>query len=358
MLHAFFVCSSYLIVGLALILLNQYILKDLYFPYPMFLSGLGVLASAIVARLMVRFGHAKISRPEEVAGILWYQRVLPVGMASAATLAFGNMVYLLLDVGFIQMLKSFTPVVIITFGYLTGVDIPTMPVVYSVIVISVGIAATCTFSPQFNILGITVMMLSAVTEAMRLVLTQFLLKQMKFGIVEGQYVLAPASAVCLFLASAVFEAPRMYEKNAFLIIFDNFSLFLLASLMGVIVNFMAYGVIQLTSSLMMKMLGTLRSIVTIFLGIALYGEVVDLREIEGYFVALVGFIGYNLASAGYFANNELLNLPPHKAVEKLWSNIIASSGFTFSSLSSSNGSGGGATEIVPEMGRLLKVDSV
>ena len=47
------------------------------------------------------------------------------------------------------------------------------------------------------------MLLAEVTEAVRLVLTQFLLKNLKFGVVEGQYVLAPASAFWLFLASAV-----------------------------------------------------------------------------------------------------------------------------------------------------------
>ena len=35
-------CSAYMCVGPALILLNKYILSELNFHYPMFLSGLGV----------------------------------------------------------------------------------------------------------------------------------------------------------------------------------------------------------------------------------------------------------------------------------------------------------------------------
>jgi hypothetical protein len=38
-----------------------------------------------------------------VEGVLWYKRVLPVGLAYAGTLAFGNTVYLFLNVGFIQV---------------------------------------------------------------------------------------------------------------------------------------------------------------------------------------------------------------------------------------------------------------
>ena len=40
------------------------------------------------------------------------------------TLAFGNSVYLLLNVGFIQMLKSFTPVIIMVTAYLTRIENP------------------------------------------------------------------------------------------------------------------------------------------------------------------------------------------------------------------------------------------
>ena len=42
--------NDWQVVGPALILLNKFILHSLDFPYPMFLSGLGVLVSGVVAR--------------------------------------------------------------------------------------------------------------------------------------------------------------------------------------------------------------------------------------------------------------------------------------------------------------------
>ena len=50
-----------------------------------------------------------------------YRRVLPVGLAHALSLSTGNAIYLLLNVGFIQMLKSFTPVIVMMFLYLAGI---------------------------------------------------------------------------------------------------------------------------------------------------------------------------------------------------------------------------------------------
>ena len=75
------------------------------------------------------------------------------------------------------------------------------------------------------------------------------------------------------LASAIFEFPTMYKENAFEIVRSNPIPFIIAASMGVGVNFLSYLVIQYTSSLTMKILGTARNVVTIFIGVLFYGEV-------------------------------------------------------------------------------------
>ena len=92
------ICTVYMIIGPSLILMNKFIMHDLNFPYPIFLSGLGVLISGLFAQLLVRVGFVHLQRKETVEGVYWYRRVLPVGMAHAVTLAFGNFAYLLLNI--------------------------------------------------------------------------------------------------------------------------------------------------------------------------------------------------------------------------------------------------------------------
>jgi multidrug transporter EmrE-like cation transporter len=302
-----------MMIGPALILLNQHILKGLLFPYPMFLSGLGVAASGLLANIVVRLGFVTLTKKEAIEGPLWYKRVLPVGLAHASTLAFGNTVYLFLNVGFIQMLKSFTPVIIIMTSYVANIGTPSMPVVYSVMVISLGTAAACSFSPEFSVVGLVIMFFAELAEGIRLIFTQFFLQQLKFGVIEGQYVLAPASAFWLFMASAFYELPTMIEKNAFKIILDNIGLFLVASFMGIGVNFLSYLVIQSTSSLTMKILGSVRSVGLIYIGILFYGEEVSLNEMIGYSIALLGFFLYNAASQGYWDSPKPAKVAPAKA---------------------------------------------
>jgi drug/metabolite transporter (DMT)-like permease len=297
------VCTIFMFVGPSLIMVNQYILKYLHFPYPILLSALGVVASGLTARILVQMGYFKLQRAEAVEGVLWYKRVLPVGFCSAATLAFGNLVYLYLDVGFIQMLKSFVPVILMATGYVFGIETISSPVFIAVMIISIGTAATCTASPELHIIGLFVMFGAEFFESIRLVLTQFFLQDLKFSVIESQYILSPACFFWLFLLACIFELPQFLEQNAITIVFENLNWFIFAAALGVGVNFITYFVIQFTSSLTMKILGTVRNICLVFVGVIFYGENITTNQFLGYSIALVGFAGYNAAKMNYFDNS-------------------------------------------------------
>jgi len=110
----------------------------------------------------------------------------------------------------------------------------------------------------------------------------------------------------------------MIETNAFEVLIKNPSAFLVASSLGICVNFLSYLVIQATSSLTMKVLGIVRSIATIILGAMIYKETITVNEGFGYIIALIGFATYNAAKSGFFEkannnNNNNNNTAPIKA---------------------------------------------
>ncbi len=78
--------------------------------------------------------------------------------------------------------------------------------------------------------------------------------------------------------------------------------------MGLGVNYLSNIVIQLTSSLTMKVLGTLRNIFTIFLGVLFYSEAITINELIGYSIALLGFISYNMSKVGRSLKSLLIHL--------------------------------------------------
>ena len=105
--------------------------------------------------------------------------------------------------------------------------------------------------------------------------------------------MAPASALCIFLGSAVFELPTMMAKGHTKTITDHWLLFLLAATLGLAINLASFLVITLTSGVTIKILGTVRNaLLVLFTGFA-QGEQVSGTQFLGYFVTLMGFSAYN-----------------------------------------------------------------
>ena len=78
-----------------------------------------------------------------------------VGVFKAMTLSFGNTVYLHLPLGYIQMLKAFSPVLMLFLLYITGVEKrPTIQVALSVLSIAAFTAITTTLETSATALGL------------------------------------------------------------------------------------------------------------------------------------------------------------------------------------------------------------
>jgi len=228
-----------------------------------------------------------------LSGPVFFSRIVPVAVCKAATLAFSNGAYLFLNVGFIQMLKAFTPCIMLGLLYLYGVEKLTTPVVMCVVAISCGTAVSVSAEPNISPIGLALQLGAMWTEALSVVITQWLLQNMKFGVMEGAYVLALPGAAVLFFAALFVEGPEVYSKSSYKAVAKKPFLFALAMFLGVAVNMLAYLIIKHAGSLTSKIIMTLRNIGLVVYGMLVFGEVVPTKEWAGYAITLIGFAGYN-----------------------------------------------------------------
>lgn len=292
-----FLCTTYMIVGPLLMVLNKEILQTLHFDFPLTLSGLGLTTTAIVVRSSVRCGICEI-RPqtlEAMAGNMWCWTVLPIAAAKATTLACGNGVYLYLGLGFIQMLKALNPVIVVGVMSVCGLQTPSRLARWGVYLILCGTMLEVKGELHATVFGLTLMLLSEFMEAIHLVLTQKLLQISKFTLVESLYLIALPAGSFLFCAAAVAEWPRLGRDGAYLVIAEHPWYFLASSCLGLAVNFSGAAVLQATSAVTTKVLNTVRGIGVVFVGILFYGEYCTASELLGYSVAIAGFSLYNWA---------------------------------------------------------------
>ncbi|KFM26452.1 putative sugar phosphate/phosphate translocator [Auxenochlorella protothecoides] len=273
-----------------LILVNKALLSG-GFPYPMALSSLGMLFSGVCSYLACRVFKVVDAR-RTVTRRFYLTGVMPVGALMALNLLCGNLAYLYLTVAFIQILKAFTPVITMLAMFLAGLETPTRRLVAAVAGIAVGTAVAAAGEVRLDVLGVAIMMLSEVFEAVRLVLTQRLLQGMRFHPIEGLMYLAPSCFLWLGLGSLLLEAPRMARADALAVVQAQPATFVLAAVLGFGVNSLAYIVIQASSSLTLKVLGTVKNSVVVLLGVALLGERVTLLQGVGYGGSVASFCWY------------------------------------------------------------------
>lgn len=306
----------WMVVSSALIFLNKHLMSTGGFHFPMALSGLGMAFSSIAAWFCCRV--IKVVDAKKVVTWRFYiTKLMPIGLLMAATLHFGNLVYLHLTVSFIQILKAFTPVITMLALFIAGLETPTWSLGAAVGAIAIGTAFASMGEIRFSAAGVTYMMLSECFEAIRLVMTQVLLVGLKFHPIEGLMYLAPACTFWLLIGVAALELRHMLEESAFQLMVERPLVYLAAAAMGFGVNALAYIVIQIASSLTLKVLGTAKNAIVVWLGVAFLSDTVTRLQGGGYAMSLIGFMHYNYIKLKKPANSGYSKVPQDTDAPKL-----------------------------------------
>jgi len=280
------------------IIANQQLINQAGFPFPVLLSAFGAIASAGVAHVSVKSEIVSIKKEtlDFASGPKWFRNVLPVALCQAGTLALGNASYLYFGLGMVQMLKAGTPLFVLLTLVMLRLETPSLITTFFVSLITVGTFITAGTAPQWDPTGICLSIGAMVTEALRVGLTQFLLKSCQFSVTEGQYILSPTVSIALLVASACIEGKNLkYEVLGK--VFEYPHLFLMAAGLGTAVNYSSYWVIKTCGALTLKVVTTLRNIAIVLYSAFGLGEALTATQGAGYSLTLLGFVGYTYFSA-------------------------------------------------------------
>ena len=258
----------------------------------MTLCSMGLAASWTVSSLLVTLGVSKLDKAKDMSLRWYFKHVVPIGGFAAFSLALGNYTYLYLSVSFIQMLKAAVPCV--TMIVLVGANLekPHRVTVLGVAILTFGTALAAYGEIHFQWIGIVMMFSSEFSEACRMAVLQYLLGNLRFELVEGLYVMAPASFGFLALGIACFEWRALMEEDGFGIIARAPHKFICAALLGFAVNLLTLGVIKSTSSLTFKVIGQVKNTLVILVSVALFGSAITGLQVIGYSISMVGFAVY------------------------------------------------------------------
>lgn len=196
------------------------------------------------------------------------------------------------------MLKAGTPVITMLVLFAAGMDHPRRDLIGSVIVITVGCALSAEGEVAFNWIGFTLMFLSELAEALKVVATQHLLtsNRVKFEVHETLLYISPAAFFWMMVAASFLEIPRFVQmtdlseqlrKNGMYIALSGF--------LGFAVNFLTLGAIRHTSSLTFKVLGQGKNVAVVLGGVVFFKNIVTQLQALAYAISVLGFLWYQRA---------------------------------------------------------------
>ena len=151
-------CALFAASGPFLIVINYTLVKN-YLPCPILLSFVGQFSTWLMILCMHKVEQVTIRSVRKFE----LKHLAIVGSCSASTLALGNMMYKYASISLAQMLKCFTPIILVTLLHITGVEPLKLPVVLSVLMITFG-GVLSAGSVESNFYGIVISMLSSLFE--------------------------------------------------------------------------------------------------------------------------------------------------------------------------------------------------
>lgn len=293
--HLFFsqfvACMLCMTTGPILIFINKHLLSTVGFRFPAQLTSNGVFCSTLFAFVSVHVFGVKLPHKAELNWRIMMTSIIPVGVCQMMTFVTGKAAYLYLGVAYIQMLKGVTIICVMVLSFFMGLKTPSLVLVVSVLIISFGVILSSVGEASFSFIGIVMMGLSIITEALRTTLAQVLFGKLKFSVIESQYYTGPVSVLGLWLCTAIFEWDGLVD-HGFSMMAANPILFLLSATLGLCVNFSSLWVTQTCSALTLQIVVTLRNIVIVIVSVFWLGELVTDVQTIGYCFSVLGMVAY------------------------------------------------------------------
>lgn len=270
-----------------MILFNKAVLSNMNFPFPMFLTTWHMALATFITQVMARTtSRLPGVHEKKVDANALKTKIMPVSAFFALSLVLSNKAYIYLSVSYIQMLKAFTPVAVLSFSYFAGLEKPSYVELYIVSLICVGVAMTSAGETYFSWIGFVFQALGITFESSRLVLMNVLMKGLKLDSLSTLYYVAPLCAAFIGPAFLIFEYQSMPWERMFT--FEFIGIMLINGLVAFTLNVAVVLLIENTSALTLTLAGIVKDILLVVSSVLFFGTPVTLLQYTGYSFALIG----------------------------------------------------------------------
>jgi len=286
--RVFLLIGMWMCISIGLIMYNKWLLSYKGYRFPLAMTMTHQAFTATVAHVTCRLGFMS---PPRLTFEQLKERIAPIALLFAASIALSNFAVSHLTVPFMQMLKASIPTFSLLIGFATGMEHYDTRLLGTVVGIGLGVMIASLGEVEFVWEGFIVAIVGLITEAARLVLTQRLLQgqDIKFNAITGNYYTAPIAFATLAVPFVFFELDR-YQQTVDL---AEIGVHIIGNgLLAAMLNVSVFVVLKETSAVTYGIAGQVKDWMNILIAIPIFGNKVTWVQFMGYSMAVTGVFYY------------------------------------------------------------------
>jgi solute carrier family 35, member C2 len=229
----------------------------------------------------------------------WASISIPCGMVTALDVGLSNLAMVTITLTFYTMVKSSTPVFVLTWAYLFGIERITWPLIGVVVVIASGEFLTVFGEVDFVLHGFLLCLSASVLSGARWTLVQLKLQRLDPPL-KSTFVtmklLAPSMFWSMLLISLVVEQPwiKLNDEENSQVMERGLLLGLLGGVFAVLMTLCEFYLILKASAIILMIGGVIKELTTIVVGVFVFGDKLNVVNTSGVVVVFLGVLLYKV----------------------------------------------------------------
>lgn len=229
----------------------------------------------------------------------WFHTSFPCGLITALDVGLSNLSMVTITLTFYTMVKSSTPVFVLGWAYLFGIERITWPLIGVIMVIAVGEFLTVFGETEFVIHGFVLCLSASVLSGARWTLVQKNLQSMDPPLkstITTMRLLAPSMFWSMLIISIVIERPWIklrQEENSDEVL-RVFALGLVGGVFAVCMILCEFYLILHATAIILMIGGVIKELTTIVIGVSFFGDQLNAVNITGVCIVFSGVLLYKV----------------------------------------------------------------
>ncbi|KAK8965968.1 GDP-mannose transporter GONST5 [Platanthera guangdongensis] len=243
--------------NVTVIIMNKWIFQNLDFKFPLTVSCIHFICSAIGAYIAIKF--LKIKPLIEVDPEDRWKRIFPMSFVFCINIVLGNVSLRYIPVSFMQTIKSFTPATTVILQWLIWGKYFEWRIWTSLIPIVGGILLTSVTELSFNVAGFCAAMFGCLATSTKTILAESLLHGYKFDSINTVYYMTPFATMILALPAMLLEGSGVINwLHTYPSISSAIIIILTSGMLAFCLNFSIFYVIHSTTAVTFNIAGNLK----------------------------------------------------------------------------------------------------